>query len=148
MGDLTKNLSTYEYLPKKEYELYKAGRIPARTFILLIRPELIKADQAFIDRYGSTVINDWHWGGGFQYSGFRPCDCDVGSNYGDHRFGLASDKKPQKVTIEEVFNDIKKNPDLFIAMGYMTIEDISLAPTWFHGSVASYLNQDGLFFIK
>lgn len=144
MGDLTKNLSSFEYLPQREYKLYKQGMLPARTFQLMVRPQLIKADQLLIDRYGSFTINDYMMGGSFQFCGYRPSDCKEGSFYGDHRFGGASDKHPKKVTLDEIFEDIRKNPQLFYEMGYRTIEDTSITPGWLHGSIFEFEGQKGI----
>jgi len=41
------------------------------------------------DLLGPLTINDWKWGGGFQYSGFRPEGCGVGSKYSQHKLGKA-----------------------------------------------------------
>lgn len=141
MGDITKNLSYHEYLPRREYDLLSKGKLPNRALQLMVNPSLIKADQAFIDRYGSTIINNWKAGGQYEFSAFRPADYKEGAMYSDHRFGMASDKKPLKVTLDEIFKDLSKNPDMFYNLGYRTIETPSLTPTWFHGSVASYLGQ-------
>ena len=52
------------------------------------------------------VANTWYWGGRHQWRGFRTCDCTVGADYSQHRYGRASDLMPVEVTSEEIRNDI------------------------------------------
>lgn len=133
MGDLTSNLSTYEYLAKREYNLYKAGKIPLFN---LLDIRLYLADQKFINRYGTTIINNWHDGGSLDSCGFRASDYKgAGAFYSIHKTGKASDKHPQKVTVDEVFADIEKHPEIFIAMGFTVFEKHEITPSWIHGAV-------------
>ena len=45
-------------------------------------------------RYNKPVtINNWHLGGKFRYSGYRPPDCPIGAKYSAHKIGKAIDIK-------------------------------------------------------
>ena len=143
MGDLTANLSTFEYLAKREYDLYKAGKVPLFN---LLDARLYAADQKFIERYGSTIINNWHDGGKLDTCGFRPSDYKgSGAFYSIHKTGKASDKHPQKVTVAEVYADLNAHPELFLAMGFTIFEKQELTPGWIHGAVAITGMKDLLF---
>lgn len=39
----------------------------------------------------SIVVNDWSWGGGNQYRGYRPPDCEIGAKSSEHKKGNACD---------------------------------------------------------
>ena len=133
MGDLSTNLSLYEVIPKREYDLVKAGKVPVFN---LIDMRMVMADQKFINRYGTTIINNWHDGGSNQFCGYRPWDCAEGARYSLHRMGKATDKHPVKVTVQEVHADLIKYPDLFYAMGYTIAESPAMTPSWVHTAIA------------
>lgn len=131
MGDLTKHWSTFEYFPRREYQLYTQGKLPLRV----LDYRLIAADELFVVRYGKTYINTWHDGGLDEFCGFRPWDCLIGAKYSQHRTGRASDKRPQKTTWQEIADDIRKRPEILLAMGYTAVEDPDYTQGWIHGEV-------------
>ena len=57
-------------------------------------------------RYGPCTVNDWRWGGSFQFSGWRPWTCPEGAKLSQHKFGRAFDCKFQRVSAEEVREDV------------------------------------------
>jgi len=89
----------------------------------------------------AIVINDWHYGGQRQYSGFRPPECEVGADKSQHRFKCAIDVK-----IILVFNDgrrkevdykgihtlIHENERDFMDAGLTTVESYQDARSWMH----------------
>ena len=83
-------------------------------------------------------INTWHMkkpllqndGSPFQYSGFRPPDCKVGSKLSQHRFGRAADIKMLDVDYEQIRNEIRASYAHFQEWGLTTIEKDT--PTWLH----------------
>lgn len=62
--------------------------------IWFIDPRIIRGACVLRHLIGEPiVINDWYIGGDYNYSGFRPLDCPVGSKYSQHKFGRAIDVK-------------------------------------------------------
>lgn len=57
------------------------------------------------------TINNWLWGGDFQFRGLRPKYADVGATHSLHRFGGAFDGDIKGVTAEEARQEILKNKD-------------------------------------
>ena len=56
----------------------------------------------------STVtINDWCFGGTRNFSGFRPFDCKIGSEYSQHKLGNAIDVVVKGFTAEQIRNIIR-----------------------------------------
>ena len=47
------------------------------------------------------IINDWYWGGQYQWSGLRTLDCTIGGDRSQHRFANAFDQKIGGVPAEE-----------------------------------------------
>ena len=82
--------------------------------------------------YGIT-INDWLWGGNYEFSGFRPIDYKEGAKYSLHRMGSAFDRKFKgSLTPAEVAQEIIKHKDN-IFKWITCIEDTAYTPTWLHG---------------
>lgn len=82
------------------------------------------------ERFGPITINDWHWGGGFKYSGMRPFVGGVGAEFSMHRFGRAYDCKPKNITAPEMHAGILANPEKFPHL--RVLEAIEATPTWVH----------------
>ena len=100
----TRHFKLYELVPRQIYESTPRDK-DHRLWGLFDDRTLVTAD-ALRDRYGKTTINDWKWGGNNQYGGWRPGDCEIGSELSQHKFGRALDPKFQEVTAEEVREDI------------------------------------------
>jgi len=81
----------------------------------------------------SLTINDWKWGGSYNYSGFREPACDIGAVFSQHRFKNAVDIKVDGYT-PSVLRQIVVDNFTYINKVYKisTIEKIELTPTWFH----------------
>lgn len=94
------------------------------------------------DLLGPLTINDWKWGGGFQYSGFRPEGCGVGSKYSQHKLGKAFDLKSKDHTVKEMHAIIRDNEHRFC--GITRVEDKN-GMTWLHVDGA---NRKGIYFFK
>lgn len=129
MGDITTNLSLYEIVPKREYDLVKKGSIPVFNIIDM---KQALAGQNLIERYGSMLVNNYDQG--LQFCGYRPSDCKEGATYSVHRLAKAYDFHPLKVTIAEIHADLLRNPVSFYDMGFTVVEDPSKTPSWFHGA--------------
>lgn len=105
-----------EFIPQdihKQYGEHSGWFIDGRLYDL--------ADY-FRVRYGPITINDWKWGGNFQYSGLRPFDCEHGARLSQHKFGRAIDMKFKGVTPTEIRLDIAKEHDHFFDKGVRTLE--------------------------
>ena len=101
--------------------------------IWFIDPRLVTLAQFMRERLGKPcTINNWHGGGQYNYSGFRPPDCPIGATLSQHRFGRAMDLKVSGMTADEVRDDIIGNFDIYRKVGLTTIEDGDYAPTWCH----------------
>ena len=78
-------------------------------------------------RFGPCSINDWYWGGSYQYSGFRPPHCSIGAELSQHKFGRAFDCKFANYSAEEVRDYVLNHPEEF---PYIT--HIEGDVDWFH----------------
>jgi len=82
------------------------------------------------ETFGSTIVNDWSWGGSNQWRGLRTDKSKYYSPYSQHSFGRAFDCIFKHHTAEEVRNYIKENRDEF---PYITsMED---GVSWLHFDV-------------
>lgn len=61
-------------------------------------------------RYGPMEANNWYWGGGDQWRGFRDSSCTIGADLSQHRLGRGQDLEPKRVTAEEIRKDILIDP--------------------------------------
>lgn len=134
---LARNIQDYELLPEK-----LLGMNP----YIFLDIRLINVVQKFIDRYGTTIYNDYHWGGNNDSRGFRPFDDKDGSIYSDHKFGRAADGVPKYVDVLSIHEDAIKKPTIFTNMGITMIEVASLTPTWIHKSIR-HTNSSKLLFV-
>ena len=73
------------------------------------------------------IVNDWYWGGEFQYRGWRPPACTVGAINSQHKFGRAIDFVSPRQEAEQIRLKILENNRLFPYITYM--ED---GTTWVH----------------
>lgn len=96
---------------------------------------LITADR-LRKRYGKLLANTWPWGGHNQYRGYRPQGCSVGSVFSQHRFGRALDLEPVEVTVEEIRQDILREPE---SEEFEHITAIELNVPWLHIDCRSHL---------
>jgi hypothetical protein len=73
-------------------------------------PQAIQALDGVREFFGVPVtINDWYWGGDYQWSGLRPATCDIGAAFSQHRFGNAFDGKLKGVTAFDARKAIMSN---------------------------------------
>lgn len=80
----------------------------------------------------AVTVNNWHTGGQYNYSGFRPPACTVGSPTSEHRDMNASDFKIGTWTGPEMFAWGEQHASELYALGARRFEDCSITPTWFH----------------
>lgn len=127
---LTKNIASYELLPKSFHNNY--GRSD-RAVLRLMDARIVMAQQWLINRFGSMYMNNWYWGGDKQERGFRPFNSSVGAMLSQHKYGRAIDSVPKKVTIQDIHSDILQFEQSYIEAGFTCFECIWDAPTWIHG---------------
>lgn len=78
------------------------------------------------------IVNDWHIGGTYKYSGFRPRHCSIGATYSMHRMGLAADIKVQGMSPKELMAVVIDNKNILMPLGLSTVENINFTPSWLH----------------
>jgi len=121
-----KSFKLYEFLPEDFYETHKhRGR---KLWLIFDRRVLITA-QRLRERYGTMIMNDYHWGGIHQERGYRNFYTKTGALFSQHKFGRGDDSKFRDVTAEEVRADIEKNPD---KETFEFITCIEMNISWFH----------------
>ena len=77
-----------EFVPKEVYQKF------GDASIWFVNPNIILFTQWLKEhRSSSIIINDWKWGGKYNYSGFRPKSCNIGAEFSQHRLGNALDVK-------------------------------------------------------
>jgi len=134
---LSDNLYLDEYIPE---ELYNKYIHKPHYLIGLLDVRLIDVDQFMRDRFGPVTINNWYTGGNRNWSGIRLPNKPYYSQFSQHGYGRASDKKFNLITAEEVRQDIKENfTELYSHLGLSCIED---GVSWLHSDVR-YHNFSG-----
>ena len=96
----------------------------------LLEPKMLWTIDQLRKIYGSITINNWKWGGQFQYSGFRPKHCLTGAAYSQHRLGKAFDLKFKDHEPAKIREDIRNNPDREEFKYITCVEEDT--PTWLH----------------
>lgn len=123
---VSNNFDLVEYMPKAVFEQF------GNRCTWFLDTKLINVVQLLRDQYGPITINDWHQGGNYEYSGFRPQWSSVGAAYSQHRFGRAADLKFANHTVKEVYEDIIDNKRIWLERGLTTLENVRHTPTWLH----------------
>jgi hypothetical protein len=105
----------------------------------------------------SIVVNNWHYGGIKQYSGFRPPECTEGAKLSQHRFKSAfdceitvnyTDGKKSEADYVEIHKIIQDNESLFLSKGVTCIEDVAIATGWLHTDTRWVINQKNILIVK
>lgn len=104
------------YIPKhfKIYELVDRetfSRYGTRAF-QFFNPLALEMIDGIREYFGASVtVNDWFWGGKFQWRGLRTKWCEVGADYGMHRFAGAFDCDIQGLPAHEARKRILDDKD-------------------------------------
>jgi hypothetical protein len=123
---VSKDFSVFELVDEGTYEKFGDSSVwflDERTFPIL---------QYFRERFGSTTVNTWKWGGSLNYRGFRPIHCAIGGTYSQHRFGRGFDITCKDATPDEIRDDILRNESLYLSKGLTTIE---MGVDWVHWDI-------------
>ncbi len=114
-----------EFVPKSVYDKYGDGAIKfidLRLVHILERIREICGDKAI-------TINNWSYGGKFQYRGYRPPECTVGALKSMHKLGRAVDFDVKGMSAEQVRQSIRDNQDELLSMGLTRMES---GVSWVH----------------
>lgn len=115
---IPKYFKAWELIPEELYNKLFHDLELWKVWLLFDPRELITLDK-FREIFGPTYINTWHkdlcdvFPEIYNYSGFRTAGCEVGAEYGQHKFGRATDKKTTDITPTEAQNYILKHPEKF-----------------------------------
>ena len=124
---LTNNFRLEEFIDPDTFKKY------GEQSIWFIDVRIVTLAQFIRERIGKPcTVNNWHSGGSYQYSGFRPPTCSIGAKLSQHRFGRGIDLKVKGMTADELRQDIENNYSIYRKAGLTTIEDGAYAPTWCH----------------
>ena len=115
-----------EFVPKSFWKVYRENSM------WFVNPNAILFAQWLKDQTCSTVtINDWCFGGSYQFSGLRPFNCKIGAELSQHKFGNAIDVMVKGWSGEQIRDLIRDNfTFLNKAFGLTTIEKNT--STWCH----------------
>lgn len=103
-----------------------------KTVAELIDPKLLVVLDAIRETYGPTIVNGTFRGHKYVNSGYRSPKCKEGAPKSQHRLGKAADCKFANHTVQEVYADILKNEQKWLALGLTTLENINATPSWLH----------------
>jgi len=160
------NFVLQEFVSKKIFETFGESSIWFIDHRIPAYAQLLKEffTQYYRIKYGpdkvKTVlirINNWHTGGSYEYRGFRPRDCNEGTDNGQHRFGRAidtdiiivfTDDSTVEADYKEVQKTINDNKGTFMKYGLTAMEDISIASTWLHSDMRFNNNSPDILIVK
>lgn len=131
-----KHFSIKELVPRAMYEKW------GEKCWSLFDERLLTTIDALRDKFGSCTINDWSWGGSFQYSGIR----DEGfygttekylDSRSQHKYGRAADCKFKNHTAQAVRKYILENPTDFPYIKFIETGPLAdgKAMNWVHVDV-------------
>ena len=79
---------------------------------MFFNPLILTTADGIREYFNAPVtINDWSWGGTFQWRGLRTASCTIGVKWSQHRFGNAIDCDVKDVTAEKARQVILANKD-------------------------------------
>jgi len=138
---------TYRYICKhfKIYELVDPAtyrRFGEQAWMFFDNDTLRMIDRLREYFNVPMVINDWHWGGKFQWSGLRTVDCTEGSTWSIHRLAKAFDIKAKDISADAMRDEIMAHQDHpFLKYINRMEDDVS----WLHVDRANVENRIVLF---
>ena len=130
----------YELLPKDVYdELNDNGILEIGWYLFDSR--FLWTIDALREKWNTaTYVNTWYielkniFQEQYNYSGYRNFDCLIGAKWSQHKFGRAGDLKIPSLSIDNIINDMKNNPD-DPAYKYITAVESKVkgkTPSWLH----------------
>jgi len=117
----------FELVDKKTYEKYKNR---PDYLLRFFDPRILWTMDSIRNHFKRSVtVNDWYWGGNYQYRGLRPFNCKIGAILSMHKYGRAIDSKMEDMSAEEIRQDIFNNQD---ADRYKYITRVEMKVSWLH----------------
>ena len=111
-----------EFVDRETYEVFE------EKSIWFVDQKLIDVMDRLRENLGQVItVNDWKWGGNFQWRGLRTKWCDIGADYSLHRLGRACDFTVRNMEAEEVRKHILTNLEK-----YPEIKGMELGTSWIH----------------
>lgn len=101
----TKYFKIEELVPKKIHELIKNEDVKFKMF----DENCLKFLDFCRERYGSLIVNDYIFGGKNQFRGLRTSEYENYNINSMHSKGCAFDFIPTKISVDEIFDDLRKN---------------------------------------
>ena len=83
--------------------------------------------RTFLDR--PITVNNWLWGGDYQYRGYRGPACQIGAKMSYHKRGMAFDFGAKGLTAEDVRKILIENQDHELLLLIKRLEN---KVTWVH----------------
>ena len=143
---VTKHFELHEFIGPDLYNKRGRHSITLMDDRMLMLPEVEK--EYFSNLYETEVfivINDYHWGGQRDESGYRDPNTKTGAKWSQHKEGRALDSKyyyreknGSKIWIPA--NEIRllmlQDQEFFMKHGITRLESDQYAPTWVHRDCA------------
>jgi len=126
-----KHFEPYELVSRNIYEKYGDVSLQFFDWRLLWTMDKIR------ESYGTVIVNDWKWGGNFQYRGYRENKCVVGAKESQHRHGRAIDFNLKTMGAFEFRTQLYTRPDHEAFKYITTIEDFE-GMNWIHVDVRNW----------
>ena len=143
---VSKDFILHEFIDPDTFKIF------GDSSIWFIDPRIIQIAQFIRDKFQKAItINDWHQGGKYHLSGFRPGDTMIGATFSQHRYGRAIDIKIESLPnngANVLRNDIIENFQLYNNLGLTTIESGVFSQSWCHIDCRYIYNQKELFIVK
>jgi hypothetical protein len=101
-----RNFATFELVDRETYEAMRDSAL------ILFNPDALIALDDLRDFFGKNItVNNWSWGGKFQWRGFRTKACKEYRLNSQHTRGNAFDCDIQGYTAEQARQEILANKD-------------------------------------
>jgi len=124
-----------ELVPKEYMDIYTESQLWA-----MFDDRLLKGIDLLRDDFGKVTINDWSWGGKFNYSGLRPQSWYMNPSASQHCYGRGADLKFKEVDAETVRTAILANEDRYSRFISRLEKDVA----WLHCDIAN-TTEEGIY---
>jgi len=94
--------------------------------------EMLHGIRMFLDR--PVTVNNWLWGGPYQYRGYRGPGCPIGAPQSYHKRGMAYDFDVKGLTAEDVRKLLVENQD---HEWLLPIKRLENKVTWVHADTGT-----------
>lgn len=112
-------------------DMHTRWRHAPQRLLMLFDIAALQTLDALRRRYGPIIINNWHAGGAFSLSGWRPWNSTEGAALSQHKMGRAFDCKFLRVTADEVREELMRTPHAPVFSAIRRIEAFE-GMSWFH----------------